>query len=175
MSPKKPVFKRIAGVARQLRDTVYATHPLTMAVSTMFHGCLVLLPLFVLAHNEMIWFSIGVNLPSLPEYVSDGLTLIVLGCCGFFLIRRVALARMRAISSLADYLILILATTPFLSGFLAYHQFFDYPTMIMVHMLSGELMLMAIPFTKLAHMIFFFFNRFFVISEHTLGRGKRVW
>jgi hypothetical protein len=71
---------------------------------------------------------------------------------------------------------LALASVPFLSGFLAYHQIFDYPTMIMIHMLSGELMLMAIPFTKLSHMIFFFFNRFYVVNEHTLGgRGKRVW
>lgn len=172
---KKPTIEHMTEIVCQLRDTVFATHPLTMAVSTLFHVCLVLLPLFVMAHNEMIELVIGASLPSLPEGLSDELTLIVLFCCAFFLVRRVALARVRAISSLADYLALALATMPFLSGFLAYHQTFDYQTMMIVHMISGELMLMTIPFTKLAHMIFFFFNRFLVINEHTLGRGKRVW
>jgi nitrate reductase gamma subunit len=172
---KKPAFERMTDIVYQLKDTVFAVHPLTMAVSTLFHVCLVLLPLFVMAHNEMIELVIGVSLPSLSEGLSDGLTLIVLFCCVFFLIRRVSLARMRAISSLADYMVLALATIPFLSGFLAYHQIFDYQTMMIVHMLSGELMLIIIPFTKLVHMIFFFFNRFLVINEHTLGRGKRVW
>ena len=146
-----------------------------MAVSTLFHVCLMLLPLFLLGHNELIELSIGMRLPSFPEYISDDFTLIVLFCCAFFLIRRVALARVRAISDLSDYLVLILATMPFLSGFLAYHQIFDYHTMIIVHMISGELMLVAIPFTKLAHMTFFFFNRFLVANEHTLGSGRRVW
>jgi nitrate reductase gamma subunit len=81
----------------------------------------------------------------------------------------------RAITSFYDYLVLALATVPFLSGFLAFHQIFDYRTVMIVHMLSGELMLMAIPFTKLTHMIFFFLNRFLVVNEHTIGRGSRAW
>lgn len=172
---KRPFDERMIEISRHFRKTVFATYPLTMAVSTLFHVCLLLLPLFVMGHNELVELFIGVSLPSFPEHLSDGLTLIILFCCAFFLIRRVALARMRAISSLADYLVLALATVPFLSGFLAYHQIFDYRSMIMIHMVSGELMLIAIPFTKLTHMTFFFFNRFLVINEHTLGRGERVW
>jgi nitrate reductase gamma subunit len=172
---KQPFSERIAAIVHQLKPTVFAIHPLTMAVSTLFHLCLMLLPLFLLGHNELIELSIGMRLPSFPEYISDGFTLIVLFCCAFFLIRRVALARVRAISALSDYLVLALATVPFLSGFLAYHQIFDYHTMIIVHMISGELMLVAIPFTKLTHMTFFFFNRFLVVNEHTLGSGRRVW
>jgi nitrate reductase gamma subunit len=172
---KQPLAVRIAEIVYQLKHGVFAIHPLTMAVSTLFHLCLMLLPLFLLGHNELVELAVGVSLPSFPEYISDGFTLIVLFCCTFFLIRRVALARVRAISDLSDYLVLILATVPFLSGFLAFHQIFDYQTMIIVHMIAGELMLMAIPFTKLAHMTFFFFNRFWVINAHTLGRGSRIW
>jgi nitrate reductase gamma subunit len=172
---KQPRAVRIAEIVYQLKHSVFAIHPLTMAVSTLFHLCLMLLPLFLLGHNELIELSIGMRLPSFPEYISDGFTLIVLFCCAFFLIRRVALARVRAISDLSDYLVLALATVPFLSGFLAYHQIFDYHTMIIVHMISGELMLVAIPFTKLTHMTFFFFNRFLVVNEHTLGGGSRIW
>ena len=173
--PKPSFSKRKDEMLRWLRTTVFGVYPITMTVSTVFHVCLVLLPLFLLGHNELIKLSIGVSLPSFSDRITDRLTLLVLFCSAFFLIRRMALARMRAISSFTDYLVLALAAAPFLSGFLAYHQIFDYRSMIVIHMVSGELMLMTIPFTKLAHMTFFFFNRFWVIHEHTLGRGERVW
>lgn len=172
---KPSLHERMGNMARYFRKTVFATYPLTMTVSTVFHVCLILLPLFVLGHNQLIELSTGRRLPSFPERLSDSLTLVVLLCCIFFLVRRVVLARMRAISSLADYLVLALVIVSFSSGYLAYHQIFNYQSTITIHMLSGELMLMAIPFTKLTHMIFFFFNRFMVINEHTLGRGERVW
>lgn len=172
---KLSLHQRISDMAHYFGRTVFVTYPLTMTVSTVFHVCLIFLPLFVLGHTELIALSIGHRLPSFPERLSDGLTLIVLLCCTYFFIRRVALARMRAISSVADYLVLALVGVSFLSGYLAYHQIFDYQSTITIHMLSGELMLMAIPFTKMAHMTFFFFNRFMVIHEHTLGRGERVW
>ena len=160
---------------RQAKFTVLAIHPLTIAISTLFHVCLLVVPIFLLGHNELIELAFGVSLPSIPERVSDGLTVIVLICCAYFLGRRILLAHMRAITSLADYLVIGLAIVPFLSGFMAFHQIYDYRTVMIVHMLSGELMLMAIPFTKLTHMIFFFLNRFLIVNEHTIGNGSRVW
>ena len=166
---------RIAAMFKAMRDTVFAVHPITITVSTLFHVCLILTPLFVLGHNELFRLAYGAALPSLPEAAADGLTMLVLACCAFFLLRRLFLARVRSITTFYDYLVLALATVPFLSGFLAYHQLLDYRTVMLVHMLSGELMLMAVPFTKLTHMIFFFLNRFLTINEHTLTKGSRVW
>jgi len=166
---------RIVGILKKTGQTVLAVHPVTITVSTVFHLCLVFIPLFLLGHNELIELTLGIALPSIPEHASDILTVIILICCAFFLFRRIFLSRVRAISSFYDYLVLALATVPFLTGFLGFHQIFDYRTVMIVHMLSGELMLMAIPFTKLTHMIFFFLNRFMVINEHTLGKGSRAW
>ncbi len=162
-------FKKAGG-------TILSVSPVTITISTVFHVLLILIPLFLLGHNELIDLSIGIRLPSIPEHVSDILTMVVLLCCAFFLYRRIFMARVRSITSFYDYLVLALATVPFLSGFLAYHQMTgDYRTMMIIHMLSGELMIMAIPFTKLTHMIFFFLNRFTVVGEHTLGKGSRAW
>ena len=172
---RMPSISQIIKNIGQLPKTVYDTHPVTMSISTLFHVCLILVPLFLLGHNDLIVLSLGKSLPSLPEWLSDGLTLIVILCGAYFLTRRIALARMRAISSWTDYLLLAVAITPFLSGFLAYHQVFDYRTMMTIHMISGELMLITIPFTKMVHMFFFFFSRLAIKNEHTLGRGKRVW
>lgn len=166
---------RVADFFKPAEYTVLAVYPVTITVSTIFHLLLFVVPLVVLGHNELIELSLGVSLPSVAENVADMLTLIVLLCCLFFVLRRVFVPRVRAISTFYDYLVLTLATVPFLSGLLAFHQLFDYRGMMIVHMLSGELMLMAIPFTKLSHMTFFFFNRFLVVNEHTIGKGNRVW
>ena len=156
-------------------NTVLGVYPVTIAVTTIFHVCLIFVPLFLLGHNELLDLSLGVSLPSMPEQVSDVLSIALLACCAFFLCRRIFVSRVRAITSFYDYLVLVLAAVPFLSGFLGYHQIFDYRTVMIVHMLSGELLLIAIPFTKLTHMVFFFLNRIMIINEHTLGKGSRAW
>jgi nitrate reductase gamma subunit len=166
---------RIVEIFKKAGQTVLVVHPITITVSTIFHLCLVFVPLFLLGHNEFLELIFGIGLPSVSEHLSDMMTVIVLLCCVFFLFRRILFSRVRAITSFYDYLVLALATTPFLSGFLAFHQIFDYRTVMIVHMLSGELMLMAIPFTKLTHMIFFFLNRFLAVNEHTIGKGSRAW
>lgn len=178
--PKKDLPKwyspgRLAGFFKKTGHTVLSVSPITIIVSTVFHVLLVLIPLFLLGHNELIELTLGISLPSISENTSDLLTFAVLLCCAFFLCRRLFLARVRSITTTYDYLVLALATVPFLSGFLAYHQIYEYRTVMIIHMLSGELMIMAIPFTKLTHMIFFFLNRFLVVGEHTFGKGSRSW
>ncbi|MFH0729892.1 MAG: hypothetical protein V2B19_26565 [Pseudomonadota bacterium] len=160
---------------KNLKLTIFGISPITITVSTVFHVCLVITPLFVLGHNDLIDLSWDFSLFSFSETVTDILTILFLLCAAFFLLRRIFLPRLRAISSFYDYVVLFLAIMPFLTGFMAYHQLFDYRTVMILHMLFGELMLMAIPFTKLVHMIFFFMNRFFIVNEHTLGKGGRVY
>jgi nitrate reductase gamma subunit len=46
---------------------------------------------------------------------------------------------------------------------------------ITLHILAGELMLIVMPFTKLGHMVFFFFIRILIGNEYSFGKGKRVW
>ena len=58
---------------------------------------------------------------------------------------------------------------------MCYRQWFDYHTVLIIHILAGELMLISITFTKLDHMIFFFLARFFIGSEFSFGRGTRTW
>jgi nitrate reductase gamma subunit len=146
-----------------------------MIVTLVFHGCLILAPIFLLGHNMLLDQSWGLSLWSLPESFTDGLTITVLICALFFLMRRLFLARVRAITSLYDYFVLLIAVAPFFTGFLAYHQWFDYRIVMILHILAGELMLITIPFTKSGHMLFFFLYRFFIGSEYSFTRGSRTW
>jgi nitrate reductase gamma subunit len=115
------------------------------------------------------------SLFSLPESFSDVLTLVVLICGAYFLGRRLFLARVRAITAAYDYLILLIAIAPFLTGYFAYHQWFDYDAVMTLHILAGEVMLITIPFTKLGHMLFFFLYRFFIGNEYSFVPGSRIW
>ncbi len=161
---------------QRLRLSIVGTSPVMITVTTVFHVLLVLTPIFVLGHNVLWDLAWGVSPPSLSETVTDVLTMIVIAGGAYFLGRRLFMARVRAITSAYDYAILAIATAPFITGFLAYRHIFDYDTVILLHMLAGEIMLIAIPFTKLVHMPFFFINRFLMVHENTFGTGgSRVW
>ena len=158
-----------------LRKSILGHHPVMTVVTSLFHVCLILTPIFLLAHSILFDESWGVAPWSFSEATTDVMTVIVLLCCLFFLLRRIFVRRVRVITTGYDYLILVIAAAPFVSGYLAYHQWVDYETILIAHILAGEVMLIVIPFTKLGHMLFFFLYRFFVGSEYSFGQGTRTW
>ena len=157
------------------QNTLLGKHPVMAIVTTVFHSCLFVVPLFLLAHSLALYESWGFTFLSLPDFMCDLLTIVCLLCMGFFLIRRLFVPRVKAVSSFYDYLLLFITVAPFLTGFFAYHQWFDYNTIITLHILAGEIMFLAVPFTKLGHMMFFFFVRIFIGSEYSFTRGSRTW
>jgi nitrate reductase gamma subunit len=158
--------------------TPYATlnmrlHPVFTFVTFAFHVCLLIAPLFVMAHVILVDESWQISWPALPDGVADVMTLVVLAGCLFFLIRRLLLPEVQFVTSISDYVILAVVAAPFLSGFLAYHQIFDYRAMLILHIVCGEIMLMAIPFTRLSHMILAPFTRAYMGSEFGAIRNAK--
>jgi len=169
---KKDRFRRYLLV--QKTNTLMPNICLVLA-SMVFHICLIVTPFFVLGHNILLDTSFGISFISLPEKITDIMTKFVLAGGMVFLVRRLFLYRVRIISTLYDYLLLFVVAAPFLTGFLAYHDVYNYNIIIILHIISGELMLVMIPFSKFFHMIFFFISRFMIVSEHSLGKPKRSW
>ncbi len=134
-------------------------NPIVTLVGFVFHICLIATPIFLLAHGVLWYESWEISWWSLSEQVADYMTLIVIGCGLFFAIRRMVLPHVRIVTTAADYLLLAVTLAPFVTGYLAYHQYFDYKTVLVLHMFFGELMLVVIPFTKLSHFLMFFFSR----------------
>jgi len=186
-STRPPVRKRskfpkishqtVAASLARLRVSIVGVNPGMVSVTLIFHVSIFMLPIFLMEHNmlaEVLW---GVSFcPHVfSEMSTDVMTAIVLSCVLFFLVRRIFIKRIRAISSFYDYFILGLTAVPFITGILAVHDVFDYNTLIVLHVLSVNTIMISIPFTKIAHMIFFFLSRFFIQSEYGFGRGSRVW
>jgi len=145
-------------------------HPVITAAGFVFHGSLIVTPIFLLAHGVLWYESWGVSWWFLPEKTADYLTLVTIGSGLFLFARRLLLAHVRLVSTTADYLVLALSLAPFVTGYLAYHQFFDYDTVLIVHMIAGELFLVAIPFTKLSHAVLFFASR--AVTGMEFGRRR---
>lgn len=158
-----------------LKGTILGTQPHVALLSFIFHVCIIITPFFVLAHNILLFESWRFKLYSFSELTTDILTIVFLSCAALFLIRRVFIRTVRAVSGIYDYLLLLITAAPFITGFLAYHQLVKYETIIIIHILFGELMLIAVGLTKLGHMIFFFFVRLNIGSEYSFRGGSRSW
>ncbi|GAB6146249.1 TmcC family electron transfer complex membrane anchor subunit [Desulfocicer niacini] len=150
-------------------------NPAMTVVTFAFHICLFLVPIFVFAHVIMWKESFNISWITLPGVVADVMTLIVIFSCGFFLFRRLMLPEVKYLTTAVDYLILFIVAAPFISGFWVYHQWAGFPTMTIIHILSGEIMLAVIPFTKLFHMFLFPFTRGYMGSEFGGIRMAKDW
>ncbi|MEW6715832.1 MAG: TmcC family electron transfer complex membrane anchor subunit [Nitrospirota bacterium] len=141
--------------------------PVITTMTFLFHICLVFTPIFLLSHNILWYESWGITWWTLPESLADIMTIVVISTCIFFFLRRLIAPEVRFVTFASDYLILALSFLPFLSGFLAYHQWvLPHKAMVNLHILFGEAMLIAIPFTRLVHMFYFFLTRAYMGSDH---------
>jgi nitrate reductase gamma subunit len=174
-SQKKTPGQWVTSCLASLNGTLWKTYPVVTVMTSVFHVFLIGVPLLLLGHNMLLSQSWGLSFWSLRESITDVLTVVVIVCAAFFLGRRLFLARVRAITTAYDYLVLLIAVAPFLTGYFAYHQWFDYRTVMTIHILSGVVMLITIPFTKLGHMLFFFLYRFLIGTEYSFARGARAW
>ena len=140
-------------------------NPIFTGLGYVFHICLIVVPIWQSGHIalweesrfEWSWTPI-------PDGLADWMTLIFLAIALFFLLRRIISADIRLISTFSDYFLLVVIALPFMTGFFLTHGTLDSigflgDNMQLIHMLSGELMLILIPFTKLSHYILFFFSR----------------
>jgi len=103
------------------------------------------------------------------------MSLTVIGACIFFLCRRVLLPHVLYVTTFSDYLLLAIVAAPFVTGFAAYHQMPGYQWILILHIVSGQVTLMAIPFTRLSHMLLGIFTRSYMGSEFGGVRHARDW
>jgi nitrate reductase gamma subunit len=144
-------------VAHLIRGTI-----LMSASSFLFHVGVVLVPI-LLADHVLLWQrALHVELPRMGKGPADVLTVLAI-VCGLVLLSVRLLSRpAREMSRATDYWTLLLVLVPFVTGFLGAHPRFNpvpYRAMMLVHFLSADLLLLAVPFSKLAHMVLYPFDR----------------
>ncbi|MBI4831107.1 MAG: nitrate reductase [Candidatus Lindowbacteria bacterium] len=149
--------------------------PLITVVTFAFHVCLLLSPIFLMAHNVLLKRAWGFSVWTLPPVLADVMTVVVILACVFFVARRIRAPEVKYVTSWSDYALVAIVAAPFLTGFLAYHQWLAYKTLVTLHIWAGAIMLVAIPFTRLSHMLFFVFTRAYMGSECGAVRHAKDW
>ncbi len=148
-------------------------HPYMTIVSFAFHVCLLVTPLLAMGHAVLWQESWGVRWWSLPAPVADGMTITVIVTFFFLFLRRLTAPEVRNVNKLKDYLLSLVVVAPFITGFIVHKQWLPAEPMLILHIVMGVLWLVAIPFTWLAHMIWFLFTRAFMGSEFGAVRNAR--
>ncbi len=135
---------------------LWRRRPVYSTISFAFHIGLLLVPLTLAAHVLLWKRAVGFAWPAIPYSLANWLTVTVI-CTGLVLFLARALhTGSRSLSRAQDFAWPLLLVTPFLSGYLcsnaalspqAYRGFF------LVHIYSADVVLLLIPFTKIAHCV----------------------
>ena len=149
--------------------------PFFTFLSFAFHICLLLTPILTIGHVALWKESWGIGWWSLPDAMSKVMTVIVLVGATTFILRRIADPTVRFVTSAGDFIVVLLVAAPFATGLMAYYQVFDYKTIVIIHMWTGAVWLAMIPFTRIAHMLYFPFTRAYMGCEFGYVRNARDW
>jgi nitrate reductase gamma subunit len=150
-------------------------HPVLTVVTFVFHISLLVAPIFLLGHVILVDEALNLSWWTIPDAWADVLTVVVIIGCVFFLVRRLTQPEVKFVTSASDFVILAVVAAPFVTGFIAYHQWIDYPVMMVLHVVAGEVLLVAMPFTRLSHMLLSPFTRAYMGSEFGKVRHARDW
>lgn len=149
----------------------WRNNPFFTLLVFLLHIGLLVTPVFLLGHNVLLQERWGFSLPSISESTADLLTILVIVSAVFLVLRRIALTQVRIITDIKDYLMIGVAVAPFITGLIAHYQVGSYQFWLISHILAGELLLIAIPFTKLSHFVLFFMTRAQLGMDYGIKRG----
>jgi nitrate reductase gamma subunit len=128
----------------------------------IYHIGLFMVVLLLAQHIKLIEALSGLSWPGLPTQIVDLTTVVTLAALLVVLVDRITKPVKRFLSTFEDYLAWTLTFLPLLSGFLAAkHLLLPYTTMLALHILSVELLLIFFPFTKLFHAVALFPSRWY--------------
>jgi nitrate reductase gamma subunit len=130
------------------------TRPVYSAASFLFHLGVVLVPLFLIGHVALLDTLLPAAWPVLPPLVADALTVIALAALLGLLVGRTVTRSARVLSRTQDVVLLLILFATLLFGFLSSHPAaspWASRSMLLLHILLGDLVLVLVPTTKIAH------------------------
>ena len=136
--------------------------PVYSTASFLFHIGVILVPLFLTGHVALLAGLLPARWPRLDPTVADSLTLLCLGALGVLLVGRLVVRSARKLTRTQDAVVLLILLLTVGFGFLAAHPTtspFPARTMVLLHILCGNLTLVLIPTTKIAHCVLYPFTQ----------------
>ena len=106
--------------------------------------------------------ALNISWPALPSTVIDATTVITIIALIALLVHRLKDPVKRYLSNFDDYLVWFVTILPLVTGYIAFHRVgLPAPSLIAIHILSVELLMIVFPFTKLMHAFTLFLARWY--------------
>ena len=136
--------------------------PVSYIGGYIFHIGLALVVFLFAPHIKLIESLVGLSWPALPSQIIDLVAVITLVAMVVVLVDRFTKPVKRYLSTFEDYFTWTVTFLPVLTGYLAVkHLLLPYTTMLALHILTVEILLVVLPFTKLFHAFTVFGSRWF--------------
>jgi nitrate reductase gamma subunit len=140
-------------VTRSLPDSrTFKRSTFTVIAGYIFHIGLFITIFFFAPHILMFKDVFGLSWPSLPTQVVDAVTVVSIITLLAILIYRMSNSVLKFLTTKEDYIVWLLTILPLITGYMAFHRTgLPAPTLLAMHILSVELLMVIFPFTKLMH------------------------
>lgn len=134
----------------------------TIVAGYIFHIGL-FVTLFLFAPHILLFKDVfGLSWPALPTAIVDATAVISIIALFAVLIHRLRDNVQRYLSGFQDYLVWLVTLLPLLTGYMAFHRMgLPAPSLLAIHILSVELLMVVFPFTKLMHAFTTFLARWY--------------
>lgn len=127
-----------------------------------FHIGLAIVVVFFAPHIKLIQSLTALSWPSLPSQFVDLAAVVTLAAMVVVLADRLNKPVKRYLSTFEDWFTWLVTFLPVLTGWLAVrHLLLPYTTMLALHILSVEILLIVLPFTKLFHAFTLWGSRYY--------------
>ncbi len=137
--------------------------PVSYVGGYVFHLGLAIIVFLFAPHIKLIESLLGISWPALPSQIVDLVAVVTLAAMVVVLVDRIKKPVKLFLSGFEDWLAWAVTFLPVLTGWLAVqHLLLPYTTMLALHILSVELLLVVLPFTKLFHAFTVFGSRWYI-------------
>lgn len=141
-------------------DIISSGHDRTLlSAGLIFHLAIFIAPLTAAGHAVLIDMSWGFLPPRISPVITRMFTLLTVITGVFLVLRRIFVRHVAAVSSWRDYAAMCCVLTPFISGILAAELAGPYETVMVIHCASAHILILAMGWTRLGHMVFFLYGR----------------
>ncbi len=140
-------------VSRSFPDkSTFQRSAFTEVSGWIFHAGLFITIFLFTPHILMFKDIIGFGWPALPTPVIDAMAVVTIIALLAILIHRINNKALKFISTKEDYFVWLITILPLITGYIAFHRIgMTAPTLLALHILSVELLMVTFPFTKLMH------------------------
>jgi nitrate reductase gamma subunit len=136
--------------------------PVSYIGGYIFHIGLAIIVFLGAPHILLISNLTGLSWPGLPTQIIDLVAVVTMAAMVVMLVDRINKPAKRFLSTFEDWFTWAVTFLPVLTGWLAVqHLLLPYTTMLALHILCVEILLVVLPFTKLFHVFTLFGSRWY--------------